>query len=211
MLSDLTVEGIIIHHGGKALDMNASMVRLLGVSREEVLGTHFSSWIHPDDLPLVEAQLARDVTSAYVVRMRRGADSWFWAEVEGRNFRQGEREMRVTAIRDISERREAEAQVRKQENLLQQIFLDIHIRRNKTKRCRHIRPYHPSTLNTPRDNNFFPAYNYFPHRLFILCIRCHYRLRKSNTAGLVCFQFVESLFYPCTDLFHRHLLTDYSR
>jgi PAS domain S-box-containing protein len=80
LLSDVTIEGIVIHRDAVAADVNASMARMLGCGREELLGRDFLEFVDPDDVPLVRTKMAEDHAAPYVVRARRRDGSSFPAE-----------------------------------------------------------------------------------------------------------------------------------
>jgi PAS domain S-box-containing protein len=122
LLSDLTMEGIVIHKNGMAIDLNSSMADMLGYRREELFAKDFLGFVHEDDRALVRANLAKDYASPYVVRMLRANGEYFYAEIEARNFQQKGDTWRVSAIRDITERKRAEEALRESEERFQKML-----------------------------------------------------------------------------------------
>ena len=113
-LADAAFEGIVIHRGGRVLAVNVALCELLG---------------YPDAASLRGARVLRSVTPESRARLRDGwralsadvleleilrADgSALSVEVLSRPFRYGQDEAVLTAVRDLSERKRAEAQIRK--------------------------------------------------------------------------------------------------
>jgi PAS domain S-box-containing protein len=108
LLSDLTVEGVLVHREGMVIDLNASMAAMLGFSREELLGENLLRFIHEDDRHIVRQSMDREAVSPYTVRMLRRDGTEFDAEIEARNFLRRGDICRVAAFRDVTGRRQAE-------------------------------------------------------------------------------------------------------
>ena len=122
LLSDVTMEGILIHRQGVAVDVNPSLARMVGFSREELLGNDFLTLIHPDDLGTALENMTKEAVQPYVIRVMRKDGSWFFAEVESRDFeREGER-LRVSAVRDVSRRLEALNALKESEERFRQVY-----------------------------------------------------------------------------------------
>jgi two-component system, cell cycle sensor histidine kinase and response regulator CckA len=108
LLADLTLEGIVIHKNGAAENLNASMAKMLGFARDELLGRNFFEFIHEDDCAIVHQNIKKDSASPYTIRMLRKNGERFFAEIESRNIHMQGEVRRVSAVRDITERKEAE-------------------------------------------------------------------------------------------------------
>lgn len=108
LLAELTMEGILLHRQGITLDINATLAAMLGYQRHELLGRNFLDFIHPQDLELVQQRMQINEVKPYTIRMLRRSNEYFFAEIESRNFIQRGEIWRVSAIRDISERIEAQ-------------------------------------------------------------------------------------------------------
>lgn len=111
-LAEFTFEGIIIHNNGIAIDINESVVRMLGFGREEIVGMNLFEVITPEYHQLVRDNIKKQVASPYRIVARRKDGSVFDAEIEARNIRfQGE-DFRVACIRDITETKKTEDRIR---------------------------------------------------------------------------------------------------
>jgi PAS domain S-box-containing protein len=122
LLSDLTMEGIVLHHNGVAEDVNASVTRMLGYRREELLHRDFIPFFHVEDLPVVRENIGKDYAPPYIVRMQRRSGDFFPVEIESYNFQRSGETWRVSALRDVSERVRIQEELRRSEHHLQQIF-----------------------------------------------------------------------------------------
>ena len=131
LLSDLTMEGILLHRGGVALDMNTSLARMIGAPREELLNRDFLAFIHPDDQAMVGENIVKEYAPPYTIRLARMNGAYFFAEIESRNFPRQSETWRVSAVRDVTRRVQAEEALRESEatfrNIVQASPMGIHL------------------------------------------------------------------------------------
>ncbi|MDX9894621.1 MAG: PAS domain S-box protein [Desulfofustis sp.] len=119
LLSDVTMEGILIHREGTLLDANVALARMFGYQPGELRGRNvIAEAVHEEDRPLVLARVGKESTEPYVVRCYRKNGDLFYAEFEARNMVIRDETMRVVAVRDVTERRLAE---QARERLLEQL------------------------------------------------------------------------------------------
>ncbi|TQD25377.1 PAS domain S-box protein [Methanolobus vulcani] len=122
MLSDATIEGIIFHENGIVLDVNKAVTRASGYSKEEIVGKNILKMtIHPDDMDIVLQHMKEDDGKPYEIRSIRKDGTVFPIEIEAYNLTYKGKAARVAAIRDITERKEAEEKLRKSEALLKDV------------------------------------------------------------------------------------------
>ncbi|HUP09828.1 MAG TPA: AAA family ATPase, partial [Caldimonas sp.] len=98
---------------GTLLDVNRQACAGLGYAREELIAMHVSDFDPGADETSrreIRERLAGGETVTFESRHRRKDGSEFPVEVRVRAFRQGGRMLRVSLARDISERKDAEAQ-----------------------------------------------------------------------------------------------------
>jgi PAS domain S-box-containing protein len=111
---------------GNILYSNPTVERITGYSDEERIGRPFTELIHPDDIPAVKKTFARTVSSSKAtesmeLRLRHKDGSWLWIDGTGKSFIDDPSlKAIVYNYRDITERKQAEEERRKQEAKVQQ-------------------------------------------------------------------------------------------
>ncbi|MFW2369147.1 MAG: PAS domain S-box protein [Desulforhopalus sp.] len=109
LLSDATFEAIFLSDNGVCIGQNSTARKMFGYSDEEALGRLGTEWIHPDDRDHVRARMEAGDTERYEVTAVRKDGSTFPCEVQARvTDRQKGRQIRITALWDITDRLEAE-------------------------------------------------------------------------------------------------------
>ena len=115
-LSELTFEGIIFHSNSITIDCNDSLINLFGYSRDEIIGENVIKLIYPDDQPIAVQNIQKKVADPYEIRGVKKDGTIFQIEIEARNVNIDDKQIRVAAIRDISERKKTQDQL-KQNNI----------------------------------------------------------------------------------------------
>jgi len=110
MLSDLSIEGILIHDKGIVVDVNIAIIKMFGYTREEIIGN--------DAIELLAAENSRPIlyknlehisdTPFDSVAIRKNGQP-FPIELEGRDITINDKKLRVVSIRDISFHKKVEA------------------------------------------------------------------------------------------------------
>ena len=114
-----TTEAIAFVEGGAVLDCNDQFVRLFGFEgRAEAVGTAAIDFAAPEYRETIRRMTTEGRTEPYEVEGLRADGSRFWAEVQGGPAEYGGRPVRMTALRDITRRKEALAQTRFQADVL---------------------------------------------------------------------------------------------
>jgi PAS domain S-box-containing protein len=114
LLSDVTMEGIIIHKQGITMDLNAALARILGYERQEILGKSvLELLVYEEDQDIVRKNILKDYAQPYVARFVKKNGEVFFVELEARNFEINGEVMRVAAVRDITERKKNEEEIRR--------------------------------------------------------------------------------------------------
>nr|WP_321497695.1 PAS domain S-box protein [uncultured Methanolobus sp.] len=123
MLSDATFEGIVFHDNGIVLEVNEAVTRGTGYSKEELLGKNIMKMvIHPDDLSMAIQKMKNKTTKPYEIRCISKDGTVFPIEIESYRITYKEKDVRVAAIRDITERKKAEAKLRESEERFRATF-----------------------------------------------------------------------------------------
>lgn len=113
-LSEITSEAIFVHENGLCLDANKTAERMFGYSHQVFIGMQASAIIAPDSLSLVMKQIRDRSEEPYEAKARRRDGEVFPVEITGKPAHWHGREVRVTTIRDISQRKQQEEQILKQ-------------------------------------------------------------------------------------------------
>ena len=122
-------DGLIVHdvETGRVVAANPAAGAMHGYAREEFIGLHPTTFIHPDSQPVfdeyVQAVQSGDVFQPLIVHVRRDG-SPFYVEWRGTAFSYQDRPCLLSVIRDVSERVQAE-------RLLQQ-RVEAHTREQST-------------------------------------------------------------------------------
>jgi PAS domain S-box-containing protein len=103
-LSNSAFEGVIVHKNGIVADANDSFCKLIGLSKDQVIGRNIFDNLTPESQQIAKDNIQREYAKPYVVSALRNDGSMFWAEVESKNVMLNDELLRISAIRDVSER-----------------------------------------------------------------------------------------------------------
>ena len=105
LLSNVTFDGILVHKQGVAVDVNASCSRLTGYSRDELVGKDLFALIAtPEDRARARQKMMIHEVAPYVIKVRRKDGRVFDAELEARNIDHQGEQVRIVAIRDVTDK-----------------------------------------------------------------------------------------------------------
>jgi diguanylate cyclase (GGDEF)-like protein/PAS domain S-box-containing protein len=122
VLSEASFEGIVISRDSLVLDVNGTFASWFGRTPESFVGENGSSLQVPEDRE--RALLTSQQPDAlYESQMQRPDGSRFSVEVRGRNATFRGLPVRVAVMRDITERKRQEAELRQQAELLRALSL----------------------------------------------------------------------------------------
>ncbi len=119
---DAPIGAAVIGLDGRAIRVNSELSRMTGYTREEMEGTSFQAITHPDDVDMTLAQYRQlilgkldqyQMDKRYVCKD--GSMLWVSLSVRLVRGRDGEPLYALAMMEDISDRREAQAALRKQE------------------------------------------------------------------------------------------------
>ena len=110
LLSDATFEAIFISENGICIGQNNAAFRIFGYTEAQALGRMATDWIHPDDREQVKKNMSSGFESPYEVKALRSDGSAFHCSIQGRSYTHKGRNLRITALQDISDRKQAEAE-----------------------------------------------------------------------------------------------------
>ncbi|HEY3593049.1 MAG TPA: diguanylate cyclase, partial [Polyangiaceae bacterium] len=122
VLSEASFEGVAVSKGGTILDCNENFASWLGHTRGEIIGTAGLQYFLPEDHQhVLEKSALSDI--AYEAHLLRKNGSHFPIEVRGRYLNLRGETVRIAVIRDITERRQRDADSKAQAELLRTMSL----------------------------------------------------------------------------------------
>ncbi len=121
ILSEAAFEGIAISENGVMMDCNEQLARMFRRQRSELIGRRIMEFIAPESRDLVAEALRSGRTDPYENVLLRADGSRCQVVTRARYAQVGGREVRITAVQDNTERKEAEASLRESEARYRQI------------------------------------------------------------------------------------------
>jgi PAS domain S-box-containing protein len=117
LLADATFEGIVIAENGCFIDVNKQILSMLGYRREELIGKSILTTISPQSQSIVADAVQADRTEPYEHFALCKDGKEISVESRARIFYSNGRKMRMTAVRDITERKHAEEALRQAQKM----------------------------------------------------------------------------------------------
>ncbi len=111
-LAEAGFEGIAISEQGIFVDANTRMANMLGCSLPDLIGRKLSDFVAPESMDSVLEHVRSESEERYELIIKRRDGSFFPAEAQGKSLPYEGRMLRITAIRDVTERKKAEEQIR---------------------------------------------------------------------------------------------------
>ncbi len=111
-LAEATFEGIVIHDMGIILDVNEAAAHMFGFEPEEVIGMNALELAPPESRETILRHILSGSDEPYEVLGVKKDGSTFPIEMNGKFIPYQGRQVRVTAIRDISRRKQVEEALR---------------------------------------------------------------------------------------------------
>lgn len=112
-LHNASFGGIIIHEHGKILDCNEGVSDIFGFSREELIGNNALMLAADDWKNIVQNSFAKGSEKPYEVFGKRKNKQVFPARIEARNMPYKGKEVRVAEIRDITDQKQHEEELKR--------------------------------------------------------------------------------------------------
>lgn len=137
-LAETTREGVVIHENGVVCDCNSAFARDFGYTREEVIGLSVSRFVAPDSRELVMSHLRAGFEEPYEHHAIRKDGTIIVVEARGRNTVIDGRTVRVTTIRDVTDRKRIEEALRDRERAMATLLANLP---GVAYRCKNDRPW----------------------------------------------------------------------
>jgi len=120
-LSDATFEGIVINDKGRILDVNQTFATMFGYEMSELIGTSVLKLMAPEFRDSTENKILSGFEQLYESVGLRKDGTTFPIEIRAKGTQYHGQMVRVGAIRDVTERRQTEAQLTRQSAVLNAI------------------------------------------------------------------------------------------
>lgn len=117
--SEAAFEGIAIHDSQRLLEVNRAFCEMFGYSPEELQGREILNLVAPEYHSLVRQKIQSESEEPYEAVLLRKDGSTFYAEIRERHGQYHGGRVRLTVIRDITARKEAEQAIKATVSLLQ--------------------------------------------------------------------------------------------
>ena len=124
-LSEASFEAIFLSENGICLDQNKAAERIFGYTQADAVGRHGTEWIVPEDREQVKRNMLSGYEEPYEGTALRKDGTTFPCEIQGRRINYKGRSIRITALRDITERKRAEKELLKSEERYRRIFENL--------------------------------------------------------------------------------------
>lgn len=111
-LADASFEALIVHDGARILDANRAALEMTGYDYDHIVGIEGLSLLAEESRAVAAEKIRTESTETYEAVALRADGSRYHVELMGRPIPYRGRRCRVTAMRDISERKRAESALR---------------------------------------------------------------------------------------------------
>lgn len=120
--SSVSSEGLFFHDGGRVVDANPAILSLMGYSNlQEVIGMSVFDVILPEYHELAKQKIQMSVVEPHEIQLRRKDGTVFPAEITAREYEFQGRPFRAVSVRDITERKRAEEELRQYRERLEEL------------------------------------------------------------------------------------------
>jgi PAS domain S-box-containing protein len=130
-LTEAAFEGICLSENGRVCAINDQGLKMLGYDREEIVGRAIAELVAPESRELVAEAIRSGREGLYEHQLLRKDGAKLLVETQAKMARVGNRTVRMTALRDITERKRAEATLSalalRHQTLLQTAREGIHV------------------------------------------------------------------------------------
>jgi two-component system cell cycle sensor histidine kinase/response regulator CckA len=116
-LTDATFDAVVVSQDGILKEMNAGYIEMFGYNVEELLGRPITDLVAEKSREEVERRYRENIDGTYEVLGRRKDGKHLFLEVTARTHDIGGRPARITALRDMTEKRTLENQFRQAQKM----------------------------------------------------------------------------------------------
>jgi len=133
-LSEAAFEGIVFSEKGMIVDTNEAFARIFGYGLKELKRKKVIELVAPEDRTRVSENIRSDYEEIYEPKGLREDGSVVDLEVQGRNVIYQGRKMRLTAVRDITERKRAEKRLQQYQAKLKSLASELALAEERERR-----------------------------------------------------------------------------
>ena len=108
---EASAEGVLFHRDGRITDVNPAACALYGSKREELLGMVALSRVAPEYLQMTQRVIASGADASYESEIFNAQGERLPVQVIGRSMLRNGEHLRMAVVRDIRDRREAQARI----------------------------------------------------------------------------------------------------
>jgi len=125
LLSEASQEGILIHNNGEILEVNDLLRKLVGYSKKELLGKNAYDLVEEKFRDIAEKKETEGTREPYQVNIIKKDQTTFQAEVQAREIPYQGKQVRVVAVRDITEKVISEQRLQERKRILSTLFSNL--------------------------------------------------------------------------------------
>jgi two-component system, cell cycle sensor histidine kinase and response regulator CckA len=122
VFSEAPFEAIFLSDKGVCIGQNLAAQKIFGYSNDESMGRNGVEWIAPESRDLVRCNMLAGYEEPYVAVALRKDGTTFPCEIQAKMLDYQGRRIRVTALRDITERKMAEDSLRESEQRYKSLY-----------------------------------------------------------------------------------------
>ena len=118
LLSEATMEGIVMSEKGNIVDANDQYARIHGfINKEEVIGKKIEDFIAPDFIDIAQHNIETGYHRPFVIKAVKRDGSIITVEARGQNIPWNGKTIKITTVTDITERIGYETELRESQEL----------------------------------------------------------------------------------------------
>ncbi len=124
-IAEASFEGIAFTDGGIIIDANPQLAEMFGYALSEIIGKDIIDFVAPDQREMVTQKIKSGYKKTYEHKAIKKDGTAFFVEVRGGQISYRGRYVRVTAVRDITERKRVENELYQSKQMLELVLDNI--------------------------------------------------------------------------------------